>query len=303
MGGNVFGTTAPIKKENIKPTLTEFLKQLGEVFPKATAQLGQMRPLGSVGKKEESGDIDLALDHTAIENERIWGISHKYTQMLFDKFKKRSRTATDTQLRTRAVIVALGEKIAKEKEDFRVDVKASGSGALFMSFPQFNTKGEKMPERVQVDINVGDLNWLSFAYYSSTYKGNIKGLHRTQLMLALFAHKNYVFSHNYGVKQRDTQEIVANSPNEAIKLLNQEYGFNITKEILQDYSKLEEFLKSTLSNLDWVAVHNTYLRILDKTRADIPEDLHKFWIDQQAVLGLTGKFLPQDSNLKKYASK
>jgi hypothetical protein len=27
MGGNVFGNTAPIKKEDIKPTLKEFLRQ------------------------------------------------------------------------------------------------------------------------------------------------------------------------------------------------------------------------------------------------------------------------------------
>lgn len=116
-------------------------------------------------------------------------------------------------------------------------------------------------------------------------------------MLALFNHKGYVFSHNYGVKQRDTQEIVANSPKDAINLLNREYGFTITKEILQDYFKLEQFLKNTLSNQDWVAVHNTYLRILDKTRADIPLDLQQYWIDNRDRLGLKGKYLPKDSEL------
>ena len=33
MGGNVFDSTAPIKKEHIKPTLLEFFKQFKQIFP------------------------------------------------------------------------------------------------------------------------------------------------------------------------------------------------------------------------------------------------------------------------------
>jgi hypothetical protein len=42
-----------------------------------------------------------------------------------------------------------------------------------------------------------------------------------------------------------------------------------------------------------------YLKILDKTRVDIPDDLQEYWIQHKDELELTGKFLPDNSNLKK----
>jgi hypothetical protein len=42
------------------------------------------------------------------------------------------------------------------------------------------------------------------------------------------------------------------------------------------------------------------LKILDSTRADIPLNLQKYWIENQDRLGLKGKFLPDNSNLTKY---
>ena len=67
-----------------------------------------------------------------------------------------------------------------------------------------------------------------------------------------------------------------------------------------DYFKLIEVLKNSLSEEDLHAVYDTYLKILDSTRADIPEDLQQYWIDNQERLSLKGKFLPEDSNLTKY---
>jgi hypothetical protein len=43
-----------------------------------------------------------------------------------------------------------------------------------------------------------------------------------------------------------------------------------------------------------------YLKILDSTRADIPDNLQQYWIDNKDKLGLKGKFLPDTSNLIKY---
>ena len=43
-----------------------------------------------------------------------------------------------------------------------------------------------------------------------------------------------------------------------------------------------------------------YLKILESTRADIPGDLQEYWLAHKDEYGLTGKFLPDDSNLRKY---
>ena len=300
MGGNVFGTTDKINREDIKPTLLNFLKEFKRLFPQAEPHFRQMQTLGSVGKKEVSGDIDLAISDKSFDKIQDWGLDQQHVQELFELFKKRARTASEEQLMKRAVIVAIAEKIQDADTDLAVDVKGSASGALFLQAPQYNEAGEQLDRNVQIDINVGDVDWLKFAYYSSVYAGNVKGLHRTQLLVALFANKGYIFSHNYGVKNRDTQEIEAKSPTEAIELLNKLYKADFTSEILENYFSVMEALKKNLSEQDLNKVYDIYLKILDSTRADIPEDLQDYWIANQERLQLKGKFLPDDSNLVKY---
>jgi hypothetical protein len=301
MGGNIFDFTGPIKKEDIRPTLLKFFAELKEIFPSAGPYFSQMKTLGSVGKKDMSGDIDLALSGQAFQNIEDWDLDPQHVQNLFDGFKKRAKSSTDDQLMKRAVIVAIAQKIEESGKQIAVDVKGSGSGALFLAFPQYDTTGNQLDNAVQIDINVGDVDWLEFAYYSDKYEGNVKGLHRTQLMLSLFSNAGYTFSHNYGVKDKETQEIVATNPAQAIDILNSAYGFKLTSDILQNYFKLQEFLRSNLDQNTLSSVYDTFIKILDSTRADIPEDLQPYWIENQQRLGLKGKFLPDDSKLKKYA--
>lgn len=297
MGGNVFDGSSPIKKEDIKPTLTRFIQEFVRIFPKAKGYFEGMKTLGSVGKKDTSGDIDLALDDKAFTNIRDWGLNQSEVNALYEKFKARARTATKDQLLKRAIVVLIGEKIETTSNLISVDTKGSGSGTLFCQFPQFDTKGQQLAKQVQIDINIGNLDWLQFAYYSDSYSGNVKGLHRTQLMLSLFANKGCTFSHNYGVKDKESQEILARTPKEAINLLNSLYGFELTSEILSNYFKLQDYLKEHLDKEELHSIWDRYLKILDSTRCDVPEDLQEYWLDNQDRLGLTGKFLPANSKL------
>lgn len=300
MGGNVFGNTAPIKKEHIKPTLLEFFRQFKNIFPKAEPFFREMKTLGSVGKKDYSGDIDLALSGKSFDNVEDWGLDREHIMQLFQGFKKRARTSTDDLLMKRSVIVAIAEVVQNSDTEIAVDMKGSGTGALFLMFPQYDETGKQLEDNVQIDINVGDVDWLEFPYHSNTYSGNVKGLHRTQLLVSLFSNKGYTFSHNYGVKDRDTQEIVANSPQQAIDLLNKEYNLNLDRDTIGDYFKTMETLEAGLSPEELNRVYDIYLKILDSTRADIPEELQSYWIENQERLGLKGKFLPDNSNLIKY---
>lgn len=300
MGGNVFDSTAPIKKEHIKPTLLKFFKEFKRIFPKAEPHFREMKTLGSVGKKDYSGDIDLALSGKSFDTLDDWGITQERVTDLFNLFKKRARTSTDEQLTKRAAIVAIAEKIQGSNSEILVDIKGSSAGALFLLFPQYDETGQHVGDNVQIDINVGDVDWLEFAYYSNTYAGNVKGLHRTQLLVSLFSNKGYTFSHNYGVKNKETQEIEANTPQQAIDLLSKLYNTKLNRDVLSDYFTLMEVINTKLSSKDKQQVLDTYMKILDSTRADIPEDLQQYWIDNQERLGLKGKFLPDNSNLIKY---
>ena len=246
MGGNVFGTTSGIKKEYIQSTLNRFIDELCRIFPLRKEYLEGYKVLGSAGKKEVSGDIDLALSNDLVKDSKSWGISQTKVLEYYDKFQKRARTATHEQLMKRAFIVSIADVIKSESKLIEVDTKGSSNGSLFCTFPQLNKKGERVGMNVQIDINFGDLDWLEFAYYSDVYEGNVKGLHRTQLMLSLFNYKGYIFSHNYGVKNKETQEIVASNPEQAIKLLSNEYEVEFTKDILSNFFTLMTFIQNNL---------------------------------------------------------
>lgn len=302
MGGQVFFGSDRIQKQDIKPTLTRFLRDFTAVFPKAKNHLNTVKTLGSTGKAESSGDIDLALDEKAFSNIEDWGLSQKDVDAYFAQFQKRARSASKQQLVKRAVICCISDRLEAESSRIKTDTKSAGNGTLFCQYPQFSPSGEMLGKSVQIDVNVGNVDWLSFSYYSSSYKGNVKGLHRTQLMLCLFLIKGYVFSHNHGVKNKETGKVVASTPEQAINLLNDLYNINLDRDTLSDYFKLQEYLRNTLDKTTLQELYRAYLKVLDSTRCDIPEDMENTWLDNQEKWGLTGKFLPPSSKLYPFRS-
>lgn len=302
MGGHVFYGSAPIERDNIKPTLSRFFRELGRIFPGAVKYFENITTLGSTGKKDVSGDIDLALDENAFKNLKDWDLDETEIQEYFSKFQKRARSASKQQLMKRAVLTAVAKKVDEEGHNISIDTKSTSNGVLFFQFPQFSPSGEMLDKSVQIDVNVGNVDWLSFSYYSSSYKGNVKGLHRTQLMLCLFLIKGYVFSHNYGVKNKETGKVVASTPEQAINLLNDLYNINLDRDTLSDYFKLQEYLRNTLDKTTLRELYRAYLKVLDSTRCDIPEDMENTWLDNQEKWGLTGKFLPPSSKLYPFRS-
>ena len=67
MGGNIFKDKATrISKDRVKPTIEAYKKALGQIFPMKAHSLTFFEPVGSAGKKETSGDLDLAIDSTHI---------------------------------------------------------------------------------------------------------------------------------------------------------------------------------------------------------------------------------------------
>ena len=173
MGGHVFGQSSPIRKEHINSTLDKFLNELERIFPKYIECRNNLVTLGSVGKKEISGDIDLGFDEKYLEDISMWDLEAQRINELFVKFKKRARTSTDYQLMKRAVITGISEKINELSELISTDLKGSSSGALYCQFPQYDENNNKLDINVQIDINFGNIEWLKFTYYSDSYPGNI----------------------------------------------------------------------------------------------------------------------------------
>lgn len=308
-GGNVFGTTSSIKREYIEPTLREFVRELSNIFKNKAKTFNSFEKLGSAGKKDLSGDIDLSYNvDNLVERGQPdlngWGLDPTQFKTTYDSIRKRARTATEAQSTVRAMLILIAEKINRDSTILQADPKSAGSNSIFLTSRQYNEKGEALPETVQIDINVGNPEWLRFSYYSNAYKGAVKGLHRTQLVLALFTAKGKMFKHERGVLDKETREVEANTPQEAIDLLNNIYNFKtpINQAILNDYFKLSDFLKQNTTPQEFDNIMSIYLKILDTTGpyADIPEDLQPYWLENREKLNLTGKRLPDNSNLKKY---
>lgn len=137
MGGNVF-TTERIDRENIQPTINQYKKQVLDKIPHK-----RFAPLGSVGKKANSGDIDLGFE-------------------------------TDLS----------AEEICDKLEDLNVLCK-NGGKQIWTSFPQYGPAG-KLDKDVQVDLMLGDLDWMKSAYWAPNEKDSkYKGVHRNILLNAI----------------------------------------------------------------------------------------------------------------------
>jgi len=309
-GGNVFaGKTTAIKREHIAPTLNAYFGELKRLFPKKAGIFDEKHfiPLGSVGKKAVSGDIDLGVSaHELLDKEMsdeaiaLWGIDPKAVAAESAALQKRARTATPSMLRMKAFLKELTVYINSNAPSLYCDEKKVTDGNIFGLFPQMDEQNQHVGSGVQIDWMIGDLNWLKFSYHSAAYPegSNVKGLHRTQLMLAAFQVANLSFNHVNGVKDKETGEIIARDPDQALAVLGKALGFKITQADAEDYYKLHALFKSKMRPEDYNTLLNVYLKILDSTRADIPDDMQDEWRKRKDTLGLTGKFLPDNSALK-----
>ena len=309
-GGNVFpGKTQDIKKEDITPTLNAYFSALKKIFPAKASIFNEkiFVPLGSARKKPVSGDIDLGINISDLLDKEIsdssikaWGVDPKMVAADQDSFKKRAKSSTDDQVRLKAFLKNLTRVANAKQTILQFNEQKFVNGEIFSLFPQITAAGKQLDYGVQIDWMVGNLNWLSFSYASAPYpKGaNIKGLHRTQMMVAAFRVANLMFSHNYGVRDRDTKELLTQDPDESLDILNQRLGVHLTRADVADYYRIHKILKAEMKPEDYNMLLNTYFKILESTRADIPNDLQDEWKKRKDQLGLTGKFLPDNSALK-----
>jgi len=272
MGGNIFKNIATaIPRERIEPTIKAYTKALGEIFPMKAHSLSFFKPVGSAGKKPISGDIDLAIDYTHIvrsfTSDEIgkWGIEWDDWNTLYTKIHKRSRTATYQMSKMRALLTLISAKLT-EKMDVNDRVTA---GNIFTCFEQHDESGPT-GDYVQVDWMVGDIDWLQWSYYSHG-EISLKGLHRTQFLVALFSEIGYTFSHFSGIKEKKTSEWTITCPKDALQLLSKHYGM-VEHSQTQTFAQLHSWLLKADSD-SYFKVVSRYREILKVQKENIPNAL------------------------------
>ena len=121
------------------------------------------------------------------------------------------------------------------------------------------------------------MDWLKFRFNSELPKEdpNIKGLHRGQLMLAMFAALGYTFKSGRGFIRKDTGETIADKPQEALEVFNQEYGPQqpLTLEIINNYNKLMSYIQNNLKPEDQEKVLVMFKEALRRAGAYVPDNI------------------------------
>ena len=323
-GGNIFvGKTDSIPLEFIQPTLDKYYEELDRLFPQHSDKFRSFQPLGSVGKKAKSGDIDLAVNVKEMfpdgevnpEDIKSWNLSPEDWKAKIEKLAKRARTATPTELGWKAFLQLIAQYINDNSELIQASPKRISAGQMFSLFPQFNEAGEQQDIGVQIDWMVGNLDWLTFSYFSDAPSEDeplLKGLHRTQLIHALILAKDHSFSHTKGVRNKDTGQIVAFSKEEILDLLSRLYRNTITLDDTQNFNTLYDWM-SNIDEADRNKALRAYLKILDTTRGNkdldgercgyIPKALEQMYLSLLKSGEMTGRFLCREANPTLWAAK
>ena len=278
MGGNIFKEYArPIVRENIKPTISKYIEYLGNIFPNKSQVFENFQTVGSAGAKDISGDIDLAIDLSCFfegdlfnkEELGDYKIDFLEWDKLYKKFDSRARTATTHMCKLRAFMTLMAKAINADNTIY-VAEKRTLAGNMFTMFSQYDAYGRR-DHRVQIDWMVGNLPWLKFAYHSEE-TGQLKGLHRTQLLVAMLSSKGYTFSHVNGIKEKGSDEFIVTTPKGAVDLISELYG-NISLDETDNYNNLYCFLKFNATPEEYKKAINIYINILTVSRARIPMNI------------------------------
>jgi hypothetical protein len=186
-GGNVFkddaGTilTKRIAKADVIPTV-QWLETITGL--ELTDHM-----LGTTGKKETSGDLDLAIDANEVNK---------------DEFAKK-----------------LADYISKQGGDPKEWIKKSGVSVHFKT----PIKGDDALGYVQADFMFGERDWMKFSMTGGGEGSPYKGAHRHMLLSSIAKAKGMKWSFQNGLVNRETNEIITKDPNEiAKKLLGQMAG-------------------------------------------------------------------------------
>lgn len=145
--------------------------------------------LGTTGKKESSGDLDLAIDANEVNKNDFAN--------------------------------ALGEYIKKQGGDPKEWIKKSGISVHFKT----PIKGNPDNGYVQADFMFGERDWMKFSMTGGVEGSPYKGAHRHMLLSSIAKARGMKWSFQNGLVNRDTNEVITKDPNEiAKKLLGQMAG-------------------------------------------------------------------------------
>jgi len=181
-GGNIFknidgyAETVRIKREDVDPTL-EWLEDILGV------DLVNFK-LGTTGRKETSGDLDVAIDQEKVNKD--------------DLIKKLMKWLNETHPE-----LELANADTKElKKKVRQWIAKSGTSVHFKT----PIRGDESNGFVQTDLMFGDPDFMLWAVKGESGPSEYRGGDRQNLLNAIATQRGYAWSAFFGLKDRETGE-------------------------------------------------------------------------------------------------
>jgi hypothetical protein len=201
MSGNIFkddaGTalTKRINKADVLPTV-KWLETITGL--ELTDHM-----LGTTGKKESSGDLDLAIDANEVDK---------------SEFANK-----------------LAEYIKKQGGDPKQWIKKSGISVHFKT----PIRGDEANGYVQADFMFGERDWMKWSMQGGREGSDLKGAHRHMILSSIAKAKGMKWSFQNGLMNRETNEIITKDPNEIAKKL---LGLTATVKNLVDPEAIIDYI-------------------------------------------------------------
>lgn len=200
-GGNVFKDdagsvlTVRINKADVIPTV-QWLETVTGI--ELTDNM-----LGTTGKKETSGDLDLAIDANAVNK---------------DEFAAK-----------------LGAYIEKQGGNPKEWIRKSGISVHFKT----PIRGDETKGYVQTDFMFGEPSWMKWSMSGGREGSELKGSHRHMILASIAKARGMKWSFQNGLVNRETNEVITRDPNEIAKKL---LGQTATPKNLEDPEAIIDFV-------------------------------------------------------------
>jgi len=232
-GGKAVGEVDRIAKSEIEPTMKQIKKQVLDKIG-----IKNFGPIGSVGKKESSGDLDIAVEIP--EGMEAKDIHKKVEELGFDKSKGVSPSL------------------------------------LSFKFPIYDDKG-KTDKWCQVDLMFGKKDWLEFGYWApGETESKYSGAHRNMLMAAIIRYaremagksgKTWAVDINKGISRKTRGTITDKK--------GQEKEGVIAKTMITDNPEKVVKLLNIATNGNWTVgdFNQPFEKLWQKTKKVFPKDV------------------------------
>lgn len=159
--------------------------------------------LGTTGKKEFSGDLDIAIDANEVNKNEF--------------------------------AAKLGDYISKQGGDPKDWIKKSGISVHFKT----PIKGDEKNGYVQADFMFGERDWMKWSMTGGREGSELKGSHRHMILSSISKARGLKWSFQNGLMNRETNEVITKDPNEIAKKL---LGQTATPKDLQDPEAIIDYI-------------------------------------------------------------